>query len=159
MGKVGIALGSDRSNRGSLDIGSSFERFTQGEGGAHDRAGVVGVSHVHASKLLSVFLTSEVVCIGVLAEVGLLTSGADLFEGGASGGGSGRSLVGKDLFGEDFGGERRKRGDSSLEVVTAEELYQIREAVKIWNRLTASRFACEYAAGRWSGRRPGRYCR
>lgn len=74
------------------------------------------------------FLASKVVCVGVLAEVGLLASRADLLKGGASGSGSGRSLVSEDLFGEDFGGERRKRGDSSLEVVAAEELCQIREA-------------------------------
>jgi hypothetical protein len=68
------------------------------------------------------------VCIGVLAEVGLLAGGADSLEGSASGGGSGRGLVGEDLFGKDFGGERGKRGDSSLEVVTAGGLCQIREA-------------------------------
>lgn len=88
------------------------------------------------------------VCIGILAEVGLLTSRADLFEGGASGGGSGRSLIGEDFFSEDFRGERGKRGDSSLEVVTAEKLCQIREASRHGDRLTASRFACECAAGR-----------
>lgn len=103
---------------------------------------------MHASDLLSVFLASEVICIGVLAEIGLLTSRADLFEGGASGGGSGRSLVGEDFFGKDFRGERGKRGDSSLEVVAAGELCQIRGASRHGNRLTASRFACECAAGR-----------
>lgn len=87
---------------------------------------------MQASNLLSVFLASEMVCIGVLAEVGLLASGADLFERGASGGGSGRSLVGEDLFGKDFGGERGERCNSSLEVVAAGRSCQIGSESRRW---------------------------
>jgi hypothetical protein len=66
--------------------------------------------------------------IGVLAEVSLLAGGADSFERSASSGSSGGSLVGEDFLGKDFRGERGKRCDSSLEVVTTGGVGQSREA-------------------------------
>ena len=64
-------------------------------------------------------LTSQVVLVCIFAKVRLLASAADLFEGCPRGGGCCRSLVRKDFFGKNLRSERRKRGYSALEVVSA----------------------------------------
>lgn len=102
----------------SLRVDCRRHRLAQRECGAHDgardRGGIVEAGLCHIGLVLGAV---EVVVVGIFAVVVLLASGADLFERGFGGSGGGGGLVGKDLVGEDFRGERGERGNATLEVV------------------------------------------
>ena len=63
------------------------------------------------------FRAVQVVVVGILAEVRLLADLTGLLERRFCGSGGSGSLIGKDLLGKDFGRERGKRGNATLEVV------------------------------------------
>jgi hypothetical protein len=80
----------------------------------------------------------QVVVVGILAVVRLCADGTRLFKGRPRSGGGGRGLVGEDLFGEDFRGQRGQGCNAALEVVATETLAYGVPA-------TSSRVLCDYS--------------
>jgi hypothetical protein len=66
-----------------------------------------------------VLLATQVVVVGILAEVRLLADDARLLKGGLRGRSGSCGFVRKDLVSEDFGREGRERCDATFEVISA----------------------------------------
>lgn len=87
--------------------------------------------------VLLVFLAQQVIPVGVFAVICLATRFTGTFKHGLVSFGSGVGTSLEDLFGEDFGGDGRQRGNSSLQVISAKIVMS--ETQKQDNRSSNSR--------------------
>lgn len=86
---------------------------------ANDRGCFVIVLLGWVGLVLLVLLAQQVISVGVFAVVRLAAWLAGTFKQGLVSFGRGLSTSLKDFFGEDFSGDGRQRGNSSLQVVSA----------------------------------------
>lgn len=109
-----------------ISIGS---RLSERKGRANDRGCFVIVLLGRVGLVLPVLLAQQMVSVGIFAVVCLATRLAGTFKQRLVGFGRCLSTSLENLFGEDFSGDGRQRGNSSLQVVPA-KISRLAEALK-----------------------------